>query len=89
MSCCLKPGKRRRGANRKGGAEVEATSRKRLRCERYSGEERKTERGLLGPRKQPQLVNGVKALKVKPTGFKATRDAKKPIRSLATLIIKL
>jgi hypothetical protein len=43
----------------------------------------------LGPRKQPQLVNGAKALKVKPTGFKAKRDAKKPILSLATLIIKL
>jgi hypothetical protein len=43
----------------------------------------------LGPRKQPQLVNGVKALKVKPTGLKAKRDAKKPIRSLAPLIIRL
>lgn len=42
-----------------------------------------------GPRKLPQLVNGANTLEVKPTGLKATRDAKKPIRSLATLIIKL
>jgi len=42
-----------------------------------------------GPRKQPQLVNGAKTLKAKPTGFKVRRDAKKPIRSLATLIIRL
>ena len=61
----------------------------RLRCEGNSVEERKTERGLLGQRKRPRQVNGANTLEVGPSrGAKAKRGAKKPIRSLATLINK-
>jgi hypothetical protein len=63
---------------------------RRLWCEGNSGEERKAERGLLGLRKRPRRVNGANTLQVMPSrGAKATRGAKKPIRSLATLIIRL
>jgi hypothetical protein len=65
-------------------------SRRRLRCEGDSGEERKAERGLLGLRERPRRVNGAKTLEVMPSrGAKARRGAKKPIQSLATLTIKL
>jgi hypothetical protein len=63
---------------------------RRLWCEGDSVEERKAERGLLGLRERPRRVNGAKTLEVMPSrGAKAKRGAKKPIRSLAPLMIRL